>query len=526
MSFYAGAIRDPRVREFVPCKRIVFQKDVLNADRLVGNPMIQPVLENTFGSFTVLEPGSSLILDFGLELHGGVRIINSDQKRKFRLRFGESVSEVLSDPDQDHAIHDEILHLPSCGLLEYGNTAFRFVRIDAIDHMELRNVLAVALFRDLPRRGFFECSDPLLNEIWDKSVYTLFLNMQEYLFDGVKRDRLVWAGDLYVEICSTFAAFGNLDIIPETLDFAVRHTPDLHKLGGIPSFSLWWVIALEKYLYLSGNCAFLERERDVVEDLGHFAAGLVDASGRECIGEMRFLDWYSHYDEAAKHAGLQGLLFRALGVLEDLFRRLSLDPAEIVSARERIRSAQVPDCGYNPGAAAMQTLSGLKDCRGVLANHLPEQIDMFSSFFVLQTLPLDAVLSLLKRQWGGMLRMGATTFWEEFDISCLKGQRIDELPSGAMGDIFAGSGDHCYAGTRRSLCHGWGSGPAAILPERLFDLRFPEPGCKSIAVSAPEVEGLSFIRCAVPVADGEVLLNWENGKLDVKAPTGTQVVIS
>ena len=52
------------------------------------------------------------------------------------------------------------------------------------------------IIRDIPYLGSFTCDDPLLNNIWKTAAWTVHLNMQNYLWDGIKRDRLAWQGDL------------------------------------------------------------------------------------------------------------------------------------------------------------------------------------------------------------------------------------------------------------------------------------------------------------------------------------------
>ena len=58
------------------------------------------------------------------------------------------------------------------------------------------------VYLDVPYLGSFHCSDALLERIWDVAAYTVHLNMQQYIWDGIKRDRLVWMGDLHPEIAS------------------------------------------------------------------------------------------------------------------------------------------------------------------------------------------------------------------------------------------------------------------------------------------------------------------------------------
>lgn len=65
---------------------------------------------------------AGLLLDFGKELHGGLQIVTHNTKNlkpvKIRLRFGESVSEAMSEIDgkngacNDHSIRDYYIDLP------------------------------------------------------------------------------------------------------------------------------------------------------------------------------------------------------------------------------------------------------------------------------------------------------------------------------------------------------------------------------------------------------------------------------
>ena len=201
------------VRRYLPPTRIVWQSD--NAQDFILNPQV--LLKKGHGqadlsgkdlcilkSDTKLKPG--ILLDYGKELHGGLQLI-TDQSRggkpiRIHVRFGESAAEAMSDvadtakhATNDHAMRDFIISVPWLGKLEIGNTGFRFVRIDLVDdnvELKLKEVNAIFVYRDIPYLGSFKCSDTLLNKIWLTGAYTVHLNMQDYLWDGIKRDRLVW----------------------------------------------------------------------------------------------------------------------------------------------------------------------------------------------------------------------------------------------------------------------------------------------------------------------------------------------
>lgn len=130
--------------------------------------------------------------------------------------LANSVAEVMSDiggpggATNDHATRDMVLEVGMMSLSQIGNTGFRFLRMDLLEgagcQLVLKSIKAAFTYRDIPYRGSFHCSDPLLDRIWNTAAYTLHLNMQNYIWDGIKRDRLVWIGDMHPEVmeCGLF----------------------------------------------------------------------------------------------------------------------------------------------------------------------------------------------------------------------------------------------------------------------------------------------------------------------------------
>jgi hypothetical protein len=77
---------------------------------------------------------------------------------------------------------------------------------------------------------------------------------------------------------------------------------------------------------------------------------------------------------------------------------------------------------------------------------------------------------MMKEYCGGMLSVGATTFFEDFDIDWLENScRIDRFPKKGQKDIHGDFGRFCYTGFRHSLCHGWSAGVITFIEEELKD---------------------------------------------------------
>jgi len=85
--------------------------------------------------------GSFIVLDFGKEMHGGVRLITDLIKTdvcKIRIRFGESLGEVNAELKEKnagnyHSFRDFETQICSYADANVGQTGFRFVRIDLIE---------------------------------------------------------------------------------------------------------------------------------------------------------------------------------------------------------------------------------------------------------------------------------------------------------------------------------------------------------------------------------------------------------
>ena len=94
----------------------------------------------------------------------------------------------------EHSLRDFIIEVPWLRSVEVGETGFRFLRVDVVEANEdapIKLIDAAFVYRDIPYLESFESNDKRLNKIWITGAYTVHLNMQNYLWDGIKRDRLV-----------------------------------------------------------------------------------------------------------------------------------------------------------------------------------------------------------------------------------------------------------------------------------------------------------------------------------------------
>ena len=556
-DFARRAKRDPRVREYVTPKRIVWQSTedqsaVENAENLVKARTGQVTL-NATAACTLRNKGKApaVLLDFGRELHGGLQMAvagsSGNHAVRVRVRFGESASEAMSElggpknATNDHAVRDQTCLLPWLGTHEIGNTGFRFVRIDLVDpdsFVVLKAVRAIFIYRDLPYKGSFRCSDERLNRIWQTGAYTAHLNMQDYLWDGIKRDRLVWIGDMHPETMTICSVFGNVDVVPDSLDFVRLDTPLPAWMNGISSYSMWWVLIQQGWYRHHGDLAYLQRQKPYLTGLLGQLSECVGPDNSETLPGGRFLDWPSSENPKAIHAGLHALLILTLQAGEELCGVLDA-PAVQDKCRHAVARLRkhVPDHGNSKQAEALMAMAGLGDAAAlnhdVLAVDGAKRISTFYGYYVLEARAkagdYQGCLDTLRTFWGGMLDLGATTFWEDFNLDWTQNAAgIDQLVPPGKKDIHGDFGNYCYKGFRHSLCHGWASGPTPWLSRHVLGITIVEPGCKVVKIE-PHLADLAWAEGTFPTPFGALKVRHDKQsdgtvRSKIDAPPGVRIL--
>lgn len=545
----AAPVDGPMVRTRVNPVRVVASSAVKNVEVLAGKRFGQ-VPEGAWpkGSGCTMGEGSWFILDFGKELHGGLRIhcgSGSAKGARVRLRFGESVSEACSTvgkrgASNDHAVRDDEVVLPSFGSRYFGDSGFRFVRVDSpgAKSVCIEAVVAEETLLDIPRLGSFRCNDGRVNAVFDTAVRTLHLCMQDYVWDGIKRDRLVWQGDMHPELMGALAVFGDTAVFRRSLDYSRDTTPAGGRMQSIVTYTLWWIRCQRALYDYSGDRDYLARQ-------GEYLKKVVEVYARDYARDLEggmasFLDWPTHDNPAAETVGARSLKVMAFEDAAFLAGVLGDGETERTAS---LAAAGLRRLGFDPNgnkqAAALSAIAGTLDPARAYADVLGrggvKGVSTFYGYYMLEAMSLAGEtvcgLGTLRDYWGGMLDMGATSFWEDFDVAWMDGSfRIDEMPVPGKRDVHGDFGKYCYVGFRHSLCHGWSCGPAPWLINNVLGIRPLEPGCRRVAVK-PDLGGLEWAEGAMALPCGgkvEVKVRKDaSGKVsvDAKAPPGVEITV-
>ena len=545
------------VKTYITPQKIIWQSDssgefIKNAASLLqkGNGQVG-VNDQNLCSFISTEgnkPG--ILLDYGKEIHGGVKISmgirESKTSLKLRLRFGESVGEVMSDiggkqnATNEHSLRDFIIEVPWLGSIEVGETGFRFLRIDVVEAGEyapIKSIDASFTYKDIPYLGSFKSNDERLNEIWVTGAYTVHLNMQNYLWDGIKRDRLVWVGDMHPEVMTINTVFGANDIVPKSLDLARDQYPLPEWMNGISSYSMWWLLIQKSWYDYHGDLDYLKEQESYMIGLLDQLSTFIDEDNKEVLNGVRFLDWPTSGDPKAVHAGLQAMMVMTFDAGSDMMATLNQTKLKNKYARiaKKLRKHN-PEGNTTKQAGALLSIANLADAKEINAEILTkdgvQRMSTFYGYYILEAMAkaedYPGALNLIRDYWGGMLDLGATTFWEDFDILDTENSgRIDELKKENVFDVHGDFGDYCYVGFRHSLCHGWASGPTAWLSQYVLGINVRDGG-DTIKLE-PHLGDLKFVNGSFPTKFGVLKVSHkkdDNGKVKTtfEAPKGLKVI--
>lgn len=523
MIITAEGKKQDELKELFVASKIVESSDVDNVEQLL---VPQPTAV-TFKrkDLTCFHTGSYIVLDFGRELCGGIRMITreSDGMAKWRLTFGESLTEAYSTLGEKNAMNyhsprDFEVVVPMMSDLQFGQTGFRFVRMELLEGgpATIQNIFAVSYLPLLAKEAEIETNDEKLNEIIRTATYTLKLNLQNgFMWDGIKRDRLVWCGDLHPEIMSSLYMFGDIEHITNSLAFLRDSKEPEQWVNTIPSYSAWWVINMCDYCTTSGNWEFFYESRafalEIIERFEHSIGENGELDLKDGEGMEHFLDWSTFGTEDAK-VGVTALVLwmaqKYIAIEENAACRSIIDKlsrcVDVDTTTKPVRAFQILTGRQNEKDADMLQTGGAKG------------FSTFMAYYILTAMAEaggNDMLQILKDYYGGMLSRGATTFWEDFDIDWLENTcRIDEIPKEGQKDIHGDFGKYCYIQFRHSLCHGWSAGVLAFIVEYILGVKLKNGG-ETFSVE-PHTLGLTNIKAKIPVKDGWISIQITDGKVN------------
>lgn len=462
-------------------KMIIFPIKVVEQVNCIGyeNLLIKKVLQIGLNEKDLLNAKSNayIVLDFGKEYRGTLRILTFTQRNaKIRIRLGESLSECYSDigyknSTNDHSNRDIETYLQNYSDMIFMNSGFRFVRIDMVEgDADIKSIVIESeIFKG---RTIYEYdkNDLEIKKIFYTAKRTIDLCAAgNFLWDGIKRDRLVWVGDMHPEMLALTTLYGRSRILENSLEFVKKEYKPMEWMNWLPNYSIWWINIVTDYYTQTNNLSFFKKQVSYIQKIIAHLDSCINEEGNIDFPDY-FIDAKTMDMECAKD-GSRALCIWTLINLKTVFLSLGLNVDLVCSLLSRLKKKAI-NCYGKKQIIALKyfALGKMSDTeKRQLTEGGARGMSCFLSYYILTAIASfdkEKAILIMKEYFGAMIDKGATTFWEDFDIEWCQGSgRIDEKTGNNLKDIHGDFGRRCYKGYRHSLCHGWASGVVKFIKE-------------------------------------------------------------
>lgn len=521
-------------REYVlPTRFNIFSTNVENISLLLTDNYIQNMILPS--KYCLVKGKGFIVFDFGKEYFGGLRISFGynkypSDKPFLRIRFGESLMEACSELNEkgssnDHSTRDMTVYMSAHSDMTWGSTGFRFARLDFLEdgEFQIENIYLEFKHEEKPQL-VFESSNKKLDAIIEAALRTLWLNKQNGVFyEGAKRDQHVWAGDLYPEILAALYSFSSHENIKNSINFIIKNYPSPTWYNGIPSYNAWFVLTILRYFELTGDVD--SNYQNCIKDNLQMFKGLIekDFQADEQLWGATFLDW-STWQKESRNVGIK-LLF--IYTLKQITNSDYLDKRDQKFAEDLLKaidksSLKVTNSKPVNALALLSNELDKKQLLNQIKDNGAKEYTAFLSYFILESLAKNDELGFgyqtMLAYFGGMIDVGGTTLFEEFDIDWLHNScKLDEIPKDGQNDFHGDFGKECFTGYRKSLCHAWSCGVIPFVVENIVGLHIKDGNKVSLK---PNLLDLDYINCSIPTSYGNVQISLNKEKANIKLPDG------
>ena len=481
----------------------------------------------------------SLLVDFGKETMGYLVLEDIQGEGLVEVYYGESREEAL---DKEHCETLDKFEVSGSRFEVPESKAFRFVYIETDVTIGKIAMDYEYLPFDDKKSGSFRCNDEELNRIWEVGAYTMDLTTREFFMDGIKRDRWTWSGDAIQSYLMNYYLRFDLDCVKRTIRQLRGKDPVTAHVNTIMDYTFYWFKSVLDYYLYSGDEAFVQEMYPRMKTLMDYCLGRVNAEGMAegQPDDWIFVDWVDFPMHKRGVLAFEQILFwKALETMAMVAPLASPQEWKAESAyyqkladalRKKVKTLfwdegkkaflhAIEDGQMNPQITKFPNMFAIlydfvpeedkeKLMQTVMLNKEIEPITTpYMRFYELAALCQmgyqDEVLAEIKGYWGGMLREGATSFWEKYNPE----------ESGTQHLAMYG---RPYG---KSLCHAWGASPVYLLGKYFLGVNPTKPGYTEYEIK-PTLGGLEWMEGEVPTPFGKICVKMDAHNVTVKSDGG------
>ncbi len=542
---------------------------VTNAAALVGS-----------GTATLSGTGATIMLDFGKEVGGNPYVTVSSGTGTITVytteaySWGKSGSSYKNDNGSAVSISVSSTGKKTGGL----RGGFRFMAIQLSSGGPISLTAAGVDFKAYPAgsdkyQGWFMSSDDQLNRMWYAGAYTGQMDMVPtgvascfsvpVIFDGAKRDRAIWSGDLMISdpgiwlsigtngssyIKGSVDAFLNLQQSGGRLHSAVG----FQGCGGFNyavTYSNYAAIIAAQYFRYSGDTAWMNSTRLAkLRSAAAYSASRLDSNGLMVTSDNDYwqtsqsgeVTEYSlaYYELLQNMIWLEGRIGTAANVTtytnqatalrNAINSRLWNSSVGVYNHSNTDTTHYMLDANMNAVRLGVADSSRTASILSYFRSRWITYGSQISQPSPSLTDPYGNTLEPLNQTWEMMARMEANDATGSLDLMRRAwGNQVNTSNAYYTGTTweFVGSNGNPTGTGFTSLAHAWGAGPTQILTEYVLGVTPVNQGYSTWQVK-PRAGGLTWAQGQVPTGSGSLTVRWaadSSGQfhLQVVVPSGT-----
>ena len=481
----------------------------------------------------------SLLVDFGKESMGYLVLEDIQGEGLVEIYYGESREEAL---DKEHCETLDKFEVSGSRFQVPESKAFRFIYIETDVTIGKIAMDYEYLPFDDKKSGSFRCNDEELNRIWEVGAYTMDLTTREFFMDGIKRDRWTWSGDAIQSYLMNYYLRYDLDCVKRTIRQLRGKDPVTAHVNTIMDYTFYWFKSILDYYQYSGDVAFVKEIFPRMVTLMNYCMirtntdGLMEGQPDDWI----FVDWVDFPMHKRGTLCFEQILFvealRAMAVCcticedeDDGYYQMEAERT-LKKVKELFWSEQhhaflhaIEDGQMNPQITKFPNMFAIlydlvseeekqQMMKSVMLNkEIPAITTPYMRFYELAALCemglQKEVLPEIKAYWGGMLREGATSFWEKYNPEETGCQHL------AMYGRPYG----------KSLCHAWGASPVYLMGKYYLGVKPTKPGYAEYEVR-PVLGGLEWMEGEVPTPFGKIHVRMDGRQVSVRSDGGRGIL--
>ena len=501
-----------------------------------------------------------ILYDFGRETFGYLKF--KALKGTLHIYYGESREEAL---DKERCETLDVISSPISADTILDSKAFRFVYVKKEEGAYYEKLLMDYEYApyDHSHSGSFRCSDDELNRIWEVGAYTMDLTTREFFLDGIKRDRWTWSGDAIQSYLMNYYLRFDSECVKRTIRQLRGKDPVTAHVNTIMDYTFYWFKSVLDYYQYTGDADFV---REMWPRMVTLMDYVLERTNDEGMAEGQpddwiFVDWvdfpmhkrgtlcfeqillckaletmyvcaellYSQGDEKKNTVNVSTLTSESLRLAVQKYKTLC------ANLRNKIKQTfwsydkhaylhAIEDGEMNPQVTKFPNMFAIlygfsyeeerkEIMQSVMLNPRVDPITTpYMRFYELEALCImgyhQEVLQEMRAYWGGMLKEGATSFWEKYVPSESGTQHLTMYgrPYG------------------KSLCHAWGASPVYLLGKYYLGVRPTKAGYEEFEIR-PVLGDLEWMEGDVPTPHGMIHVEMTREQVKVRSSEGRGTLI-